>query len=449
MTANLGQTGFVLLAESFPEPRWREALIVGAEKDWTQLVVRAKTAEEIVSGVSSFSISGKIYFLLECPIHQLRAACSSRYVELGVATGDLMSEAKQLLNSDSELQFATASEPDRAAPRQKRRDSRKPNARQSESDSSSEEEAELETFLQKMQKSWQEEATPAEKLPTSKLSKGKRFKLLSQAKEDRKGKEEKPDTQQILLDSLKGGGDPIRALLALELSKSLGKQGRNRRSRRSSSSSASDTSQSEASSASSEISRRPRKSGHAKAIENYRSSKKRMFRRPLHHVRKYVKEVEESLGAVDRPFRLSEAGRKIAWGKQKSLQRVHFMLSEILEMMLQGKNEKACLQVTLCLRAIHQAAIDQDWSIAWMICHVQDPFTKQKWGGEPEELQHIASYLKSMSELERDTERLRQASASSWNQNPPADDTGKGRTKKDKKGKGKGEKPEKEEGANP
>jgi hypothetical protein len=33
-------------------------------------------------------------------------------------------------------------------------------------------------------------------------------------------------------------------------------------------------------------------------------------------VRKYVKEVEESLGAVGRPFRLSEAGRKIAWGSR-------------------------------------------------------------------------------------------------------------------------------------
>jgi len=46
---------------------------------------------------------------------------------------------------------------------------------------------------------------------------------------------------------------------------------------------------------------------------------------------------------------------------------------------------------------------------------------------------------------------LRQAGASSWN--PPAEESGKGRTKKNKKAKGKGEKPEKgerqEEGANP
>jgi hypothetical protein len=46
-------------------------------------------------------------------MHQLHAACSSTYVEFGVVTGDLVSEAKQLLNSDSELQCATASEPDR------------------------------------------------------------------------------------------------------------------------------------------------------------------------------------------------------------------------------------------------------------------------------------------------------------------------------------------------
>ena len=61
-------------------------------------------------------------------------------------------------------------------------------------------------FSKKTQKPWQEEATPTRKLPSSKLPKGKRFKFPSQAREDRKCKEEKPDTQQILLDSLKGGG---------------------------------------------------------------------------------------------------------------------------------------------------------------------------------------------------------------------------------------------------
>ena len=74
------------------------------------------------------------------------------------------------------------------------------------------------------------------------------------------------------------------------------------------------------------------------------------------------------------------------------------MLSEILEIICgQGKNEKACLQVTLCPE--HRPGCHR---LRLVNClgdlHLQDPFTKQKWGGEPEELQHIASYLKSMCE---------------------------------------------------
>ena len=53
----------MLFAGSFSEPRWLEALVVGPEKDWTQLAVCAKKAEEIASGVCSFSFSGKIFCL--------------------------------------------------------------------------------------------------------------------------------------------------------------------------------------------------------------------------------------------------------------------------------------------------------------------------------------------------------------------------------------------------
>ena len=62
----------MLFAGSFSEPRWREALVVGAEKDWTQLAVCTKKAEEIGSGVCSFSFSGKIYCIF-C----LNAKCTS------------------------------------------------------------------------------------------------------------------------------------------------------------------------------------------------------------------------------------------------------------------------------------------------------------------------------------------------------------------------------------
>ena len=128
-------------------------------------------------------------------------------------------------------------------------------------------------------------------------------------------------------------------------------------------------------------------------------------------------------GKVLRPFRLNEAGKRIPWGKQKSLQRTHYMFSEVLELLLRGKVEKACLQVVLCLRSIHQAALDQDWSVAWMICHLEDPFSKPKWGGDAEELGHITAYLKSMAELEKNTEKLRAgpgSAADRWEDPPKA-----------------------------
>ena len=169
-----------------------------------------------------------------------------------------------------------------------------------------------------------------------------------------------------------------------------------------------------------------------------------MFRRPLHYVRKYVREVEQNLGATDRPFKLSEAGKKVSWGKQKSLQRVHYLLSEILETLLRGKTEKACLMTVLSLRAVHQAAIDQDWAVAWMITHQDDPFTRPRWGGDVSELANVTAYLRSMAELEKSTEKLRYQHGGTADQpSPNLDNYGK----KKKKGKGKGKQGEKDEEA--
>ena len=137
-----------------------------------------------------------------------------------------------------------------------------------------------------------------------------------------------------------------------------------------------------------------------------------MFRKPLKHVRRYVKEVERHLGAADRPFKLSELGKKISWGPHKSLQRVHYMMSEVLEEMLKGRMERACLMQVLCLRSVHQCCIDRgDWEVAWLVTHLDNPFTRPKWGGDEAELGNVAAYLKSMAELERSTSKLRGSAA--------------------------------------
>ena len=59
-----------------------------------------------------------------------------------------------------------------------------------------------------------------------------------------------------------------------------------------------------------------------------------MFKHPLKHVRRYLKQVEEQLGGGDDiPYRLVDYTRKIYWGKQRTLQRVHVLLHEILRLM--------------------------------------------------------------------------------------------------------------------
>ena len=79
-------------------------------------------------------------------------------------------------------------------------------------------------------------------------------------------------------------------------------------------------------------------------------------------------------------------GRKVSWGKQRNLQRCHFLLSDILEKLLKGKTEEGTLQVVLGLRAVHQAAIDGEWTVAWMLTHLPDVWSKKQWGGDPEDL---------------------------------------------------------------
>ena len=109
--------------------------------------------------------------------------------------------------------------------------------------------------------------------------------------------------------------------------------------------------------------------------------------------------------------------------------------------MLREKWERAALQVVLCLKSVHQTALDNgDWSVSWMLTPLNDPISKAKFGGSMEELSQVTSYLRSMAELEKNTEKLR--SASNWGGASGSTDQVEGGGKKDtkKKGKGKGKK---------
>ena len=148
--------------------------------------------------------------------------------------------------------------------------------------------------------------------------------------------------------------------------------------------------------------------GHSRAVKDYQGSKKKMFRNPVKHVKRYVHSLQEELGAQEKPFRLVDYNRRIQWGKHRSLQRCHYLVSVILEELLREEPERAARRAVLTLQALHQTSLDNgSWQIGWLLTHVEDPFEKKLFGGGPQSLQHVTSYLKSMSELAKTTQNLR------------------------------------------
>eukprot|EP00435_Cladocopium_sp_Y103_P074514 s171_g49.t1 len=439
MAVSIGAKAYICLADTFDSPRWREALIINVKKDWVKVAVRAKRSSEVASHFATFEADSKTFFLAELKEFQLRAFCSEPCLKLGVEDDLLVKAGEQLLESDSDLCFATASEPD-PRPKPRAEGQLRKKQEKTEASSSSEDSSEEEDILAKLQKSWRVEDMPDAKHTV--VEDKKRFPMLE------KKSKQKPESDASKLDpaallSQMKGQDPLQTMLALQLAETFSKK--SRRKKRSKSERSSPSSSGTSSSSSDSSADQHRRKGHARAIESYQQSKKRMFRKPLKEVRKYVREIEKELGAEHRPFRLSEVGRRIPWQKQKSLQRCHYMLSEILSRLLKNQPEKAALQTVLCLRACHQAALDNDWGIAWLLTHLPDPWSKKPWGGSPDQLGEVTAYLKSMSELSRNAEKVRLQSLAHYEPSEPSQSSKEARPKKDKKGKGKGKDREKDE----
>ena len=432
MASSVGSKGFVCLSREFDEPRWREAVVVGtSENGWVTIAVQAKRGGEAKGKLSSFEVGSKSYFLSELQCHQLRAFPQGDCLKLGASGTEIVKGAGNLLTSDPELVYATASEPDVQIPKVSRRQERKAaETEQSESSSSSADD----DLLEKLKRTWLGDGTSGgrgDSKDRSKKEKKGKYVLLEKSRSKEKNDENSETELMQVIAGMKGNADPLQALLALHLSDRL--RGRSKGKHRRKKSETSSTSSSRSSSDSSQ-SRRRRKSGHARAIESYQASKRRMFKKPLRHVKKYIREIEKEMGTEDgKPYNLTDYGRKIAWGKQRNLQRCHFLFSDVLAKLLEGKTEAATLQVVLNLRAIHQTAIDGEWTVGWMLTHQPDVWNRRQWGGDPENLGHVANYLRSMMELTKNTEKLR----SGHGQNPDAAGSSADPAPKKKGGKGK------------
>ena len=157
--------------------------------------------------------------------------------------------------------------------------------------------------------------------------------------------------------------------------------------------------------------------GAARAFNRYRKSKDAMWRKPMKHVRIYIKEIETELGVEggDLPYnRYQPVGlheEDPVW-QAEGLFRCHFLVSYILKHLLDDDKESAALMAVLTLRCLHQVALD---SGNWMLTTLKDLLSRRRWGGEPGHLETAADYLRTVQDLEK---RTRQVTWGNLDQNP-------------------------------
>eukprot|EP00438_Fugacium_kawagutii_P036297 Skav217418 [mRNA] locus=scaffold2674:462154:463260:- [translate_table: standard] len=342
--------------------------------------------------------------------------------------------AKKALESEEDLQWATASDPGKV---QKKSKTKKKQAGTS-SDSESSDGEELGPELRQ---SWLGNGSSKGRSRRGSDSEGhrgkksKRFAMISRKKSKDKHMTTEEKAQSAALQAASQSSDPLHGLLALHLAETLKKKkkGRGRKASRESSSRSSTAS----SRSSSLSSTGPAEKGHARAVNNYRRDGRRKFKEPIKHVKKFIRGIEEELGAEDKPFRVTDYTRRIHFGKQQNLRRSHFLVARILEFLLQEKPEKAALMAVVSLQAMHQAALDQGWDVAWLLTYQEDPFRPKTFGGDPNALQYVTAYLRSMHDLSKSTEALRKKGTGKGEENEPGKESqsqskGKGKQNKSK-----------------
>jgi hypothetical protein len=435
MAPKAGSLGYLHLSSSFGEPRWRQAVIIKVQDGWLKTLVKCSQEEITESGLTPVTSGSNVFCLVEAEVHQLRLGVHGVTKELGHDAKELRNLATSVLESDEDLNWATASEPgkEKKEKKEKRRTSRK-----DDDDSGSSVTSEEDDLLGELKKSWlgngskdgksrRESSNDAEPRRRS-----KRFSLIDRKRPKGKEQSASDKMQSAALQAAAQSSDPLHGLLALHLAESLkGKQKhRHRKSSRQSSRSRS----SSTSSCSSDSSLDKAEKGHARAVQNYRKDGKKKFKEPIKHVRRYVKGIEEELGAEDKPFRITDYSKRIHFGKQQNLKRCHFLVSTILEYLLKEQPEKAALQAVVSLQAMHQASLDGSWDIAWLLTYQEDPFRAKTFGGDPNALQHVTAYLRSMHDLAKSTESLRKKGAGKGDDADQQKDTQKGKGKNGQKG---------------
>lgn len=413
-------------------PAWRQALVIFAKDRSKRLLFAVRVLEAELEtewqNLTFFQLKGSKFILVEGDINRVRPQCTQVHRALEVDPDELLEKAKEAMQKD-DAQFATASEEliaeDATTKKSRKSLFEKDDSSSSEESGDSEEDDVLVKMLRQAQRKIPDGAMPSDAPGKQSRSRSSRYPLLEQ--QERKSTPSSP-LDALLKQNMSKPLDPgtLSALVQMELLKELRNKGKRKEHRDKDP----DHSQDSSSSDSSVVGDlKPRGAG--KALQAYRQTKKEMKRRPEKHIKRYIRDAEEVLGVTKGiPYRLTDFTQKLNWGKQRTLHRVHYALSSILELQLQGKTMQSTLLMTQVLRSIHQCSLDQgDWRTAWLLTHLPDPMLCPRFGGEEQSLEVIGAYIKAMHDLEK---RGRSSAADQDVDDPVA---GKGKNGKGKKGK--------------
>jgi hypothetical protein len=263
---------------------------------------------------------------------------------------------------------------------------------------------EIMQLLRKAKKAAPGGATSSEKPKSGNLKKSSRYALLTAGKSNEKLASSN-GIETLLQQSINSvqpelASQSLNAMVSMELLKVLrGKSGK----KSSSSVLAPDEQEDSDASSLDSSSSTGKRGGASQAMKEYRRGHKAMRKNLTKHVRRYIKEVEYHLGAsAETAYNLSDFTRKLNWGNQRTLLRVHFALSEILQTLLKNQPEQAALELVQLLRAVRQTNLDRgSWRASWLLLRYADPIETPKFGGEPQDLERVAGYLNALQKLEK------------------------------------------------
>ena len=175
--------------------------------------------------------------------------------------------------------------------------------------------------------------------------------------------------------------------------------------------------------------------GRGKGFGDLHGVHRRLKTKPQRTIRGYKQFVTDQLGITSRHqyWTYRDFSRRVQgkFGSLKSLFRIHYYLSEILQTSQDGHGEEAEAMVIQLLKALLQVAVDKgDWQNAELLMPSQ-PHGRVHFGGDEREMQAVFKYQKSLRELRAKNLRT---------ENKDDEDSGKEDAdyKKKKKPKGKG-----------